>query len=221
MTTSIVHFIPEISVLAKYTGAILVLFVMPGPDMSLCLSKTISSGKKAAFQALSGILLGCSVHTLLAAFSVSAILIASDYAFLTLKILGALYLLWLGINAVRFGSKFELDANAETAPDFKKNFLVGLGINLANPKVVLFFMTFLPQFVALDDPYAKGKLVFLGLYFVVISMPLMSMLILGADRIVLTLRNNPIYLRALDYIFCGVFVSFAVGILLTENRLKS
>ena len=97
-------FVPEISVLLAYSLACFVLFITPGPDMSLFLAKTLSGGRKAGIAAMTGAMLGCVVHSLLAAFGISALIAASPSAFLALKIAGALYLFWLAIDAVRNGS---------------------------------------------------------------------------------------------------------------------
>ena len=214
-------FIPDLAVILKYTAAVLVLFALPGPDMILCLSKTMTHGRRAAFSCQVGISCGLLVHTFLAAFSVSAILAASETAFFILKIMGALYLIWLAISVLRSGSELNINPNgqekASVAPTFRRNFLTGLGINLANPKVVLFFITFLPQFVSAADPHAQGKLVFLGMFFVVFTAPLMCLLIMVAHNLTSLLKRNPKVLRAVDYLFAGVFVSFAVGLLFTEN----
>jgi len=83
---------------------------------------------------------------------------------------------------------------------------------------VLFFVTFLPQFVDAQDPHAAGKLLFLGLYFVVLSYPLAVLLILGADRLVGALRRRPRALRAIDWLFAGVFSAFAIKVLATQSK---
>ena len=217
---SLAHYIPDISVLIKFSAASLALFLVPGPDMVLCLSKTIAYGRKTAFFVFLGITCGLLIHTLLAAFSVSALLVASQTAFFILRILGALYLIWLAVNVLRNGSKLNIHAgeeNASAVPSFMRSFMTGLGVNLTNPKVILFFITFLPQFVSVSDPMADGKLMFLGVYFVLFTTPLMGLLILAADKFVLKLKRNPGILRIIDYLFSGVFISFAVGILFARR----
>jgi threonine/homoserine/homoserine lactone efflux protein len=148
---------------------------------------------------------------------VSALLAASETAFLMLKIVGALYLLWLAVDAVRNGSALNLKDEAKREVSFGATFLLGLGINLTNPKVVLFFVTFLPQFVQAGDPHAAEKLVFLGLYFVAFSTPLAALLIFGAERVIATLREHPRMMRAIDYSFAGLFSAFALKILATSR----
>ena len=121
---------------------------------------------------MTGASLGCVVHSLLAAFGLSALIAASPAAFLVLKIVGALYLLWLAVDAVRNGSSLNVARRAQPARVASgRRWRWGSTVNLTNPKVVLFFLTFLPQFVDASDPHAAGKLLFLGIYFVVVDLP--------------------------------------------------
>ena len=211
-------FLPDASVMASYTVAALILFATPGPDMSLFLAKTLSGGRWAGIAAMTGALTGCLVHTLAAALGLSALIAASATAFTILKVVGALYLLWMAYDALRNGSALSMKAETRTEPNLKKVFLRGVGINLTNPKIILFFITFLPQFVAVGDPHAQGKLVFLGLYFVLISVPLAILMIFGAERLVETLRARPRIMRGMDYAFAGIFGAFAVKILATQGK---
>jgi len=211
-------FLPDPGVLLTYSLACFVLFITPGPDMSLFLAKTMSGGRKAGIASMLGAMTGCCVHTLLAALGVSALLAASATAFTVLKIVGALYLLWLAIDAVRHGSALNLKSEAKQDVSFWSTFLVGVGINLTNPKVVLFFVTFLPQFVQVGDPAASSKLVFLGLYFITFTAPLGAIMILGADKVIAVLKGRPKVMRTLDYSVAGLFSAFALKILAASAR---
>ena len=211
-------FVPDAPVLLAFTLAGFVLFITPGPDMSLFLAKTIAGGRRAGIAAMTGTSLGCIVHSLLAAFGLSALIAASPTMFLALKIIGAVYLLWLAVDAVRNGSSLNVAAGTPEAARVWANLALGFTVNLSNPKVVLFFVTFLPQFVDAQDPHAAGKLLFLGLYFVVLSYPLAVLLILGADRLVGALRRRPRALRAVDWLFAGVFSAFAIKVLATQSK---
>jgi threonine/homoserine/homoserine lactone efflux protein len=211
-------FLPDAAVLAVYSLACLVLFITPGPDMSLFLARTVTGGRAAGIAAFTGASLGCVVHSLLAAFGLSALIATSPTAFLALKIIGALYLLWLAIDAVRNGSSLNVRAEPGGRVSFWPTLALGLTVNLTNPKVVLFFVTFLPQFVDANDPHAAAKLLFLGIYFVVATFPLGVLMILGAERVVGALKSRPRVLRAVDWLFAGVFSAFAVRILTTQGR---
>lgn len=211
-------FLPDAATLLAYALACLVLFITPGPDMSLFLSRTLSGGRAAGLAALLGTSAGCCVHTLLAAFGVSALLAASATAFTALKVVGAAYLLWLAYGAIRHGSALTLQPGRRAPTPLWRTFLVGVGINLTNPKIVLFFVTFLPQFIDGHDPDAAAKLVFLGLFFVVATTPLAVLLILGAERAVGLLTRRPRVVRGIDYLFAGVFGLFALRIATAPSR---
>ena len=98
------------------------------------------------------------------------LLAASVTAFTILKIAGALYLAWLAYDAIRHGSALSLEKRERREP-LRAVYLKGLMVNLLNPKVIIFFVTFLPQFVSTTDPDAAKKLLFLGLFFTAINIP--------------------------------------------------
>lgn len=211
-------FLPALPTLLAFSLASLVLFITPGPDMSFYLAKTLQGGRHAGMAAMLGALSGCFVHTIAAALGLSALIAASSTAFGALKIIGALYLLWMAIEAIRHGSTLTIHDESTPAPTFRRTYLLGLGINLTNPKVVLFFLTFLPQFVEAGDPHAPAKLFFLGCWFVLVCAPLASVQILVADRFIAALRASPRVMRAIDFTFAGIFSLFAVHILRTTTR---
>lgn len=210
-------FIPDLSTMLAFSVACFVLFVTPGPDMSLFLAKTIAGGRRAGIASMSGASLGNVVHSLLAAFGISALIAATPSAFLALKIAGAAYLLWLAIDAIRHGSALNVTASGERPEPAMRTLLLGITVNLSNPKVVLFFVTFLPQFVEAGDSDAAGKLLFLGLYFVVFSFPLAVLMILGAEQVVVGLKSRPRLMRGIDWLFAIVFGGFALKIILTQS----
>jgi threonine/homoserine/homoserine lactone efflux protein len=211
-------FLPDTTTLLSYSLASILLFITPGPDMSLFLSRTMASGRNAGLSSAMGANVGCVIHTLLAAFGVSALIAASQTGFLILKIVGAAYLLWLAVDAIRNGSSLNVSSLDRKPMTLFKSFMLGISVNLTNPKVVLFFITFLPQFVNGTDPHVTGKLLFLGIYFVVINIPLSILMIFGAEKLVLWLKNKPRIMRGIDYTFAGVFAVFALKIALTQGR---
>src|SRR5690606_24971673 len=113
-------FLPETSTLLAYSLACFVLFITPGPDMSLFLARTLAGGRRAGMASMLGAMTGCCFHTLLAALGVSALLAASITAFTILKVVGALYLLWLALDAVRKGSALQVRSEAKVEVSFWK-----------------------------------------------------------------------------------------------------
>lgn len=211
-------FVPDLSVILAFALASFVLAVTPGPDMALFVSRTINHGLVHGFTTMAGALTGIAVHTSLAAFGISILIIAAPAAFMALKIAGALYLLWLAIQAVRDGGGLLVARAAGRQPSLAQSYLTGLGINLTNPKVALFFVTFLPQFVSANDPDAASKLIFLGAEFVVVSLPIVIAIVLAAEWLTVTLKENRWVSRALNWSFAAVFTAFAATILLAEGR---
>lgn len=209
------EFLPGLAVLAAYAVAVVALTLTPGPDMSFFLGKAVTSGRAAGTAAMLGAATGLLVHTLAVALGLSALLAASATAFLVLKIAGAAYLAWLAFEAVRHGSGLDLQRAA--GPErLSRIYLKGLGINLLNPKIIMFFVTFLPQFVSPGDPYAPAKLVFLGVTFVVIAVPISLVMIAFAARLAGALKRSPRIMRAIDWLFAAVMGGFAVRLLLTR-----
>ncbi len=211
-------FLPSLPTLLAFTAATLLLAATPGPDMTLSISRALSQGKAAAFFIVVGTSLGCVVHTLLVAFGISALITASPTAFMILKTGGAAYLFWLAVQAIRYGSTLTVKKVDDTGASALANISTGLWVNLLNPKVIIFFMTFLPQFVTANDPAVTQKLLFLGFFFIVAAMPVNVLVILTADWLSAWLQRRKSVMRAIDYTFAGVFSIFAVKILFTHAR---
>lgn len=209
-------FLPDVATLFAFTAACLVLSITPGPDMTLFLSKTLTQGRMSGLAAVFGATVGLVVHTILAAVGVSALLAASELAFTILKIVGAGYLIWLAFHAIRNGSSFSLEAVKVQRQPFHRVWLQALGVNILNPKIVLFFVTFLPQFVSASDPDAVGKLLFLGFYFVAIGTPICVLMVIGASAFARFLKSSPTFMRAFDWTFAGLMGTFALKLLVAK-----
>jgi threonine/homoserine/homoserine lactone efflux protein len=216
MVTSM-FFIPDLTVILQFGIATIVIALTPGPDMTLFVGRALSHGRAAGFAAMAGAMSGIVIHTILVALGLSALIVAAPQAFLALKIGGAIYLLWLAYQAMRYGSAFNPQTEKGVPVPLLQHWLTGLAINLLNPKIILFFMTFLPQFVSTSDPDAPAKLMFLGALFIVLSLPIVTPLIWVADRFAEFLKESPKATRIIDYLFAGVFSAFAVKILLTQK----
>ncbi|MEM7695220.1 MAG: LysE family translocator [Pseudomonadota bacterium] len=204
---------PSAPVLATYTLAVVALTITPGPDMTLFLSQTVSRSRAAGFAAFGGAATGLLVHTSFVALGLSALLIASATAFTILKIVGALYLLWLAFDALRSGSAFNLSQDGRAKGGLGAVFLKGLLINLLNPKIVVFFLTFLPQFVSPGDPAAVQKLFVLGVLFVLIATPFVIAMILSAGALAALLTRSRLAMRAVNILFATVLGGFAIKLL--------
>ncbi|OHV90168.1 LysE family translocator [Mesorhizobium sp. ORS 3428] len=211
-------FIPDASTLIQFAIATVILAITPGPDMTLFVSRTLSQGRAKGFASMAGALCGTLIHTTLVVVGVSALIVASPMAFFALKIFGAGYLVFLAWQAVTKGSAFSPEKKTGPQISLFRSWAAGLGVNLLNPKIILFFMTFLPQFVSAHDPHAPGKLFFLGVMFIVLSIPVTAPMVLAAEKFAAAMKASPRVTRVVDYCFGGVFSAFALKILTAQAR---
>ncbi|URT68987.1 LysE family translocator [Cytobacillus firmus] len=155
-----------------FTFLILSLFVVmsPGIDTALITKRTISDGRTDGYKMGLGITAGSLVHTFSAAFGLSAILMQSAAAFEVIKYAGAVYLIYLGLSSfISLKKKKNSDIETEVKTDIKKSaFKQGLLSNVLNPKVAMFFLTFLPQFVKAGEN-AQQQLIIMGIIYTLLS----------------------------------------------------
>lgn len=144
----------------------LLLNITPGPDMAYIVGRSAQLGAKAGAAAALGITAGCTVHIAAAALGLSAIIATSAQAFFILKLVGSVYLIWVGISLLRHaGASGAAGADDRAAISLRAIFLQGFLTNALNPKVALFFLAFLPQFIAVNAPSKPLAFLFLGLVF--------------------------------------------------------
>ncbi|MFC5496326.1 LysE family translocator [Caenimonas terrae] len=156
--------------LLLFIAAGLLLNLTPGPDVLYIVTHALKSGARAGVVAAFGITAGCFVHIFAAAVGVSALLAASATAFTVLKWIGAAYLVWVGLRMLRSSAPPAMDAGthhvqATAAADLQAIFLRGFATNALNPKVALFFLAFLPQFIGPAIEHKSLAFLLLGLLF--------------------------------------------------------
>jgi threonine/homoserine/homoserine lactone efflux protein len=147
--------------LPLFIAAGLLLNFTPGPDMLFIVGQAAANGRRAGVQAALGIGAGCLVHVLLAALGVSALLATSALAFTALKWIGAAYLVWVGLSMLRKPLAVAPQPVSPGASVFRQGVLT----NVLNPKVALFFLAFLPQFIVPGAPAQVQAFIVLGLLF--------------------------------------------------------
>ena len=160
--------------LGVFAATVFVVNATPGVDMMLVLTRTLRHGVVGGIAAALGVAAGCVVHTLVAAFGLAALLAASSAAFTAVKWAGAAYLLWLAFGMLRDGvrpaasaANGALEPSRADGPGAARLFVQGLWTNVLNPKVAIFFLALLPQFIAADAPHKLLAFLFLGGWFVV------------------------------------------------------
>ena len=195
--------------LLLFITAVLVLNATPGVDLLLTVTRTLQGGARAGAAAALGILCGCVVHALAAAFGLAALLAVSAAAFTLIKWLGAAYLAWLAIGMWRSAWRAKA-ARAAPAPPAQRSagadFRAGLLTNVLNPKVALFFLAFLPQFIGPGTPDKTLAFLGLGAIFIATSTPFMLAVVLIASR----LRRLPASPRVGRWLNAGGGTLFAL-----------
>ena len=209
---------PSPGLFAAFVAASVLLALTPGPDMALYLARTFGGGRSHGFAALVGAMSGVIVHTFAAALGLSALIAASARAYDAVKIAGALYLVYLAWGALRRGAALKLETGGGAVGTLGGAYVTGLLINLTNPKIILFFVTFLPQFIDVGDPDPSRKLFVLGFSFIVIGGLVSAAIIAVAGRFVAAARANPRAVRWFDYGFAGLMGAFAARLILGAAR---
>lgn len=157
--------------------AVLLLNMTPGPDTAYIVGRSVAQGRGAGLVSALGISAGCCVHALACAFGLTALLAASATAFTVIKFVGAIYLMYLGVRLIfarqgagpAGGANGANGANGGAARPLGQLFLSGFWTNVLNPKVVLFFVSFFPQFVAAESAHKALAFLVLGAVFVLMS----------------------------------------------------
>ncbi|WP_157265211.1 LysE family translocator [Azohydromonas aeria] len=173
-----------------FMAASLALACTPGPDMIYVVSRALAQGRMAGLISAAGLSLGLAAHTLLAAFGVTVLLQTSELAFTALKVVGACYLLWMGVQLWRAAPRIDIHAAGDRLPT-RALFLQGALSALLNPKLALFFLAFLPQFVPAASASPTRDTVLLGLAFSVVGIGVQALAGWVAGSLSQALRRNP------------------------------
>ena len=201
--------------LALYVVASLALIATPGQDMIYVIGRSLAQGRVAGLCSAVGVCIGILVHTALAAVGVGAILQASEELFAVLKLAGAAYLVFLGARML-LAREVAIDTRSGL-PRSSPAWLVLQGVlsNVTNPKMVLFFLAFLPQFVDPASPHPTRDLVLLGVLYAVLALPVKGGVALIAARLSNRMREKPGALawmnRACGTLLVGLGVRLARG----------
>jgi threonine/homoserine/homoserine lactone efflux protein len=204
--------------LTLFIVASLALILTPGQDNIYVITRGIAGGRKVALVSAWGVCCGLVVHTVFAAVGLSAILAQSAVAFSVVKYVGAGYLIYLGVKTLLDRGSFAPPEGREgESPSLKKVFLQGVVSNVLNPKVALFFLAFLPQFV---DPGAGGgapQFLALGAMFVLLSLVVTGVIAFFSGSLGGLLRTRPVFSNVLRWLTGCVLVGLGVRLALQRR----
>ena len=201
------------TMLISYLIAITLLTLTPGLDTTLIIRTATIEGKVKAFQAALGINLGCIVWGIIVACGLGALLMTSDLAFNALKWMGAAYLTWLGFNLI-LKPRTQLAGLNESAAT-QNWFMIGLWGNLLNPKVGIFYISFLPQFI----PHTASPVVWtMGLVLIHVLIGFIwSIFLIVAMQSIAAYLKQPKFIQYMDRITGSIFILFALKLALSKR----
>ncbi|MEY2610428.1 MAG: LysE family translocator [Acidimicrobiia bacterium] len=199
---------PDIGSIITFGIASIALLLIPGPAVIYILNRSVSDGREVGLAAVAGLELGNFMHVIAASAGLSAVLATSATAFNTVKWLGAGYLVFVGVRTLL--TRPAAVSGDSTSVSLKRSFTQGVVVNTLNPKVALFFLSYLPQFIDADKGAAWSQALVLGTTFVIIGCCTDGMYALTASALrtkLLTGRTLPIVQR---YVAGTVFVALGV-----------
>jgi threonine/homoserine/homoserine lactone efflux protein len=202
---------------ATFLVAVVLLELSPGPDMAFILGHTVKGGVRNGMTALAGVWFGVFGHILLAVSGLSAILAASVTAFSVVKWAGVLYLVWLGVQSLRSNGGSFSDETAAAQVSRGRIFRQGALIDLLNPKVALFFLAFLPQFVVPGAGPVWAQLLFHGMVLMVVSVIIQPPVVLLGGLVTRKLRSSNALAKWLDRSLGALLIALAAKLALTER----
>ncbi|MEM1134760.1 MAG: LysE family translocator [Bacteroidota bacterium] len=180
----------EINLLLSFLGASILLTFMPGPDNIFVLTESITKGKRNGIGISVGLCLGVLVHTLAAATGLSLIIQNSAIVFQIIKYLGAIYLFYLAVQSLKEQPQSINTTKSIEVISFWKLVKKGLFMNVLNPKVSLFFIAFLPQFISAAGFHVTIQMIILGIVFMLQALVIFSLISLLSGRLSQYLNNR-------------------------------
>lgn len=208
---------PEVNSLLLFILATLALNVTPGPDMLYIIARSTEQGRSAGIISALGIATGCVIHTLLVACGLAGLLLTVPVAYAAIKYAGAAYLIYLGVRALTATRRIEADSPVVKS-GMGSIFLQGMLTNLLNPKVALFFLAFLPQFVNQTRGKIAVQIVTLGLLFNVLGTAVNVIVAFAASfiraRFMSRLNDSALF----RWLTGGIFITLGIRLALLERR---
>ncbi len=209
---------PDLNTLYIFLLATLALNVTPGPDMLYVIARSVGQGRMAGIASSLGIGVGCIVHTVAVALGLSALLRSVPIAFDVVKYAGAAYLCYLGVRTLISKGDLAMGAHSRVKRDtLAAIFFQGVVTNVLNPKVALFFLAFLPQFVSAARCPVILQVITLGLLFITSGTLVNIAVALLASQMGDRLARRPTFLRVQRWFTGSIFILLAARIAFTER----
>lgn len=195
---------------------VLIICITPGIDMMFILNRSISQGRDAGIYSAVGVSVGAVVHTVLSGLGLSVILQTSVVLFTIIKIVGAVYLIYLGIQMF-ISKQSSISIKKTVYQSRRKLFVQGVITNVTNPKVALFFISFIPQFISVDNQYGPIPFLILGSIFAVMGAITSFIIAIFSSSLTTKLRDNIVAEKIINKISGAVFVILGISLFGTKS----
>lgn len=196
----------------------LVMVLTPGPNMAYLVSRSIGQGRAAGMISLAGVASGFVIYMLCAALGLTALILAVPFAYDALRLAGAAYLLYLAWQTLRPGGRSTFQVRGLPRHSSRRLFSMGLMTSLLNPKIAMFYLSVIPQFVDPDSESLLGQSVLLGATQLVVSVSVNAMIIVTAGSLAAVLATRPSWLRLQRWIMGLMLGGFAMRMALEGRR---
>jgi threonine/homoserine/homoserine lactone efflux protein len=207
------------SQLLLFVLAAFVLVITPGPNMIYLISRSITQGRKAGLISLAGVICGFLFHIIMVSFGLSVVLLTVPYAYVTLKTLGVLYLLYLAWQAVKPSGKGIFETRKDLREDQPlKLFSIGFLTNVLNPKVAVFYLSFFPQFIRPEYGSVLTQSLQLGITQIIVSFSFNLVIVFTAARAAIWFGQHPAWVRAQKWFMASVFTGLAVKMAMDKSK---
>ena len=208
---------PQLASLLTFAAIALGMALTPGPNMVYLISRSICQGRAAGLISLGGVALGFVFYMLCAAFGITALVLAVPYAYDAVRIVGALYLIWLAWQAVRPGGRSPFQVRNLPVDSPRKLFLMGFLTNLLNPKIAVMYLSLLPQFIDPARGSVLGQALVLGSVQIILSVGINALIAVSAASIAMFLTQRPTFALIQRWVMGTVLAALAVR-MATEAR---
>jgi threonine/homoserine/homoserine lactone efflux protein len=209
---------PELSSLLAFAVIALGMVLTPGPNMVYLISRSISQGRMAGMISLGGVALGFLVYLFCAAFGITALMMAVPYAYDALRFGGALYLLYLGWQAVRPGGRSPFQVRDLPKDGPRKLFTMGFLTSLLNPKIAVMYLSLLPQFITPDHGSVLVQSLIFGSTQILISVSVNALIAMMAGSIAIFLARRPTWLVIQPWLMGTMLAGLAVRMATEAQR---
>lgn len=195
---------------------VLIICITSGIDMMFILNRSISQGRDAGIYSALGVSVGAVVHTILSGLGLSVILQTSVVLFTIIKVVGAVYLIYLGIQMF-ISKQSSISIKKTVYQSRRKLFVQGVITNVTNPKVALFFISFIPQFISVDNQYGPIPFLILGSIFAVMGAITSFIIAIFSSSLTTKLRDNIVAEKIINKISGAVFVILGISLFGTKS----